>query len=426
MKVSAFAPLLLSTAAFAATRRSHNVVAARQAQLKRDGLVDICAAVDLGVDLLNILPHGAPLLSLDLNVCLCLSLLDDFCLFDSVGKQVSQTLGGSSNATQYLTNAVNKNANKKQCHYPDHCESVCDASDPCHWQCKDGYKYDNAKNPTKCVCPAPMTECNGKCGSFPHGCSSQAASHKGDSDKKRAAAYRKRSLQAKRVAYDVDGLLHRLIKIGVLADCDVVSLEAKVLANVQLLGDDQHCADSIIAYLLKVGLLVDVHTVADVDAKLKAAVGIAKRDFDVVSFLLSLLHAGVLPKDCDLASLEAKVLASVNLGGDDSQCEDGILNFLLGADLLVGVLDIAGVDAKLLAVGGLLKRDYDVLGLLQSLLHLGLLPSDCDLVSLEAKVKATVNLGGDSDECKTGILDYLLGLHLLVGVSIVSDILSLL
>jgi len=122
------------------------------------------------------------------------------------------------------------------------------------------------------------------------------------------------------------------------------------------------------------------------------------------------------------------VRASVNLGGDKSECDNNILDFLLGAHLLIDVLDIADVKLKLVAdgFGGLLKRDYDVLGLLHSLLDLGLLPGDCDLVSLEAKVKANVNLGGDSSECKDSILEFLLGAHLLLGVSVLGDVLSLL
>jgi hypothetical protein len=58
MKISALIPFLLSTAAFAAVaRRSHPVLSSRQAKLSR-GLVDVCVALDLDVELLDILPGG--------------------------------------------------------------------------------------------------------------------------------------------------------------------------------------------------------------------------------------------------------------------------------------------------------------------------------------------------------------------------------
>lgn len=56
MKVSAFAPLLLSSTVFAASVRS-NALKSRQASMKR-GLVDVCVGLDLDVKLLDILPEG--------------------------------------------------------------------------------------------------------------------------------------------------------------------------------------------------------------------------------------------------------------------------------------------------------------------------------------------------------------------------------
>jgi len=176
MKVSAFIPLILSSTALAASRRSHDVVTARQAQIKR-GLVDVCVALDLDVTLLDILPGGKPLVAGHVELCLCVSVLPDFIRSNSVGQNVVRYLGEAP-AQDFFTNLINSQPNKQQCHYPDHCEPICDWEKPCHFHCKDGFVPDDEEHPTKCICPPPNTVCNGQCGSFPNGCGSQTPKRK--------------------------------------------------------------------------------------------------------------------------------------------------------------------------------------------------------------------------------------------------------
>ncbi|EED80962.1 predicted protein, partial [Postia placenta Mad-698-R] len=52
----------------------------------------------------------------------------------------------------------------QHCTCPDNSEPHCTKDDPCGWHCKPPY----VKKDGQCVCPAPYTECNGKCGSWPH------------------------------------------------------------------------------------------------------------------------------------------------------------------------------------------------------------------------------------------------------------------
>lgn len=59
MKFAAVLTSLLMTSAVLAApaRRNSNVLASRQAQIKR-GLVDVCVALDLDINILDILPGG--------------------------------------------------------------------------------------------------------------------------------------------------------------------------------------------------------------------------------------------------------------------------------------------------------------------------------------------------------------------------------
>ncbi|TEB26460.1 hypothetical protein FA13DRAFT_1890178 [Coprinellus micaceus] len=52
------------------------------------------------------------------------------------------------------------------CKFPTHSTSLCSPINPCGFVCKDGYTPFPLIFPTKCVCPWPLTECNGKCGIY--------------------------------------------------------------------------------------------------------------------------------------------------------------------------------------------------------------------------------------------------------------------
>ncbi|KIM44098.1 hypothetical protein M413DRAFT_68475, partial [Hebeloma cylindrosporum] len=57
----------------------------------------------------------------------------------------------------------------KNCQYPPHSVPFCRESDPCGFECCDGYAEFSpspAKNPKTCVCPKPYIVCNGHCGLY--------------------------------------------------------------------------------------------------------------------------------------------------------------------------------------------------------------------------------------------------------------------
>ncbi|OSX62115.1 hypothetical protein POSPLADRAFT_1143561 [Postia placenta MAD-698-R-SB12] len=132
-------------------------------------LLDVCAYIDLdvledlGIDL------GIPLGAiLDLDVCLCLSLFP-LVLETDVQLAALIPLLGINKLTEILTLAINEAPGSQHCTCPDNSEPHCTKDDPCGWHCKPPY----VKKDGQCVCPAPYTECNGKCGSahrFPLRC----------------------------------------------------------------------------------------------------------------------------------------------------------------------------------------------------------------------------------------------------------------
>ena len=71
---------------------------------------------------------------------------------------------------------IQSQKNKQECHYPAHAGPSCSIERPCDFTCGDGYTPSPATGPTDCICKPPYSECNGVCGNFPRGCSSQSPS----------------------------------------------------------------------------------------------------------------------------------------------------------------------------------------------------------------------------------------------------------
>ncbi|PCH38975.1 hypothetical protein WOLCODRAFT_29297 [Wolfiporia cocos MD-104 SS10] len=170
---TALVPLLAATSSFAAAVRSsltrgarNDVIAARQAHVQRD-LVDVCAGLDVDFEVLDII-FG------HLEVCLCISLIPDFIEADVI-VQAAVDVAGVAVVTAQLEALINDASGKQTCHYPDHAAPFCDFDWPCGFNCTNGYvpfTPSGSDHPTQCTCPPPWSECNGVCGSFPHGCGS--------------------------------------------------------------------------------------------------------------------------------------------------------------------------------------------------------------------------------------------------------------
>jgi len=168
MKLSS--SLFMLIGASVALAKQSAEIARRQAHIPRALVVDVCASVDLDIEVAALLPGAKAIVIGHIDICLCLSVVADFVASDSTCKSAAQHIGNDGVAN-LLTNHIQNAASKKQCTYPDHgcAASTCEPSNPCgSWTCTDGY----TKSGSDCVCPPPYAECNGKCGYFPHGCGS--------------------------------------------------------------------------------------------------------------------------------------------------------------------------------------------------------------------------------------------------------------
>ncbi|KAJ8082563.1 hypothetical protein PM082_008418 [Marasmius tenuissimus] len=167
--------LLLSSLSFLpsvfATRRRHSkdpkdaIIASRQwrPQPVARALLDVC--VNLNV----VLPPGfKQLLTGNIDLCLCLKDLDIF--LDAKVKDLG-VLGGLLDVPflRILLKDLFRQSGK-DCSLPDHAHFVCTNSDPCHFDCDEGF----TRVGNQCVCSPPKKLCQGQCVSSPNACDPSA------------------------------------------------------------------------------------------------------------------------------------------------------------------------------------------------------------------------------------------------------------
>ncbi|KAG6911026.1 hypothetical protein DXG01_005442 [Tephrocybe rancida] len=151
------------------TRSTHKdgnpqIIAQRQHHVHRD-LIDLCLNLDAGV--LAPILHILDPLAANIRLCLCLQDLNVF-LDSDVGILLGSILGGKDSLLAKIKLLINTSPHSEHCTFPPHSHRLCVAGKPCAFDCDPPYIKDGKK----CVCPPPMSECNGVCGNFPHGCSS--------------------------------------------------------------------------------------------------------------------------------------------------------------------------------------------------------------------------------------------------------------
>ncbi|KAF9652707.1 hypothetical protein BDM02DRAFT_3183394 [Thelephora ganbajun] len=144
------------------SRFAKNPISSRQFHYPR-ALIDVCANIDLSVTLNDVL--GLNLGSVLGDICLCLSAFPlNLDLYTDL--QLLVNVLGETKLEALLKTLVEDNGT--QCTHPDHASPKCTPGNACDFTCKDGF----VKKGGACDCPLPNSVCNGKCGSYPHGCSS--------------------------------------------------------------------------------------------------------------------------------------------------------------------------------------------------------------------------------------------------------------
>jgi hypothetical protein len=118
--------------------------------------IDICANVD--ADLFAELGLGAILGVGTLDVCLCLDAVAAFVASNSVC-QTAANLLGSAVIIAEVEVLIEIASDSTSCEFPANCQSVCSSSNPCGFQCTNGFTQVG----NDCVCVAPNVVCNGIC-----------------------------------------------------------------------------------------------------------------------------------------------------------------------------------------------------------------------------------------------------------------------
>ncbi|KAH8094606.1 hypothetical protein BXZ70DRAFT_348089 [Cristinia sonorae] len=156
MRFAAPALVALAATGHAAARAFNNELVARTT-------TDTCAEVDAGLSV-NIL--GISIVVGLVEVCLCISGIPLFVKSNSVAI-AAVNIAGIASVSAELTAMINTAKGHQKCTYPDNCDPLCAKSNPCGFQCKNGFSPFPPSKPTDCVCLSPKKVCNGICGDFP-------------------------------------------------------------------------------------------------------------------------------------------------------------------------------------------------------------------------------------------------------------------
>lgn len=121
-----------------------------------------------------------------INVCLCLSDVVKFVDSNVVAQKAVKLLGDHAKVVTLISDMVTGLPTGAHCSYPDHASALCTDSNPCDFECTDGYLAFPPGRPTSCECPDHLTECDGKCGHFKE-CPSRAPSSRRSNEPQCAA-----------------------------------------------------------------------------------------------------------------------------------------------------------------------------------------------------------------------------------------------
>jgi len=148
------------------------------------GSLDDCAYVDAELMVPSLTANKKSVGCGHLNLCLCVSGIPALLKSNAIVAS-AVSIGGEANTQAALKGLITSSSTHKACNYPDHYSPICSASNPCGWECRDGFTASPSYSPTECICKSPKHICNGVCTSSP--CPSPAPKKRSvDELKKRA------------------------------------------------------------------------------------------------------------------------------------------------------------------------------------------------------------------------------------------------
>ncbi|KAG2067564.1 hypothetical protein BDR04DRAFT_1158899 [Suillus decipiens] len=160
MRLSSFTVTILSAStAFALSKLPR--------PYRRTLVHDVCGSLNTDLILNEVIDSlGRATVAGHIDVCLCLSDVANFVESNIVAQQAVKLLGDHAKVEALVAGMVSRLPTASHCTYPDHARALCTDSDPCDFQCTDGYLAFPPERPTSCRCPDHLMECDGKCGHF--------------------------------------------------------------------------------------------------------------------------------------------------------------------------------------------------------------------------------------------------------------------
>lgn len=157
MRLSSFViPILSASTAFALSKLPR--------PYRRTLVHDTCGSLNSDLILNEVIDsHGKPTVAGHINVCLCRSDVHKFVESNVVAQKAVKLLGDHAKVEALISDMVTGLPTASHCSYPDHARALCAQSNPCDFECTDGYMTFPPERPTSCKCPDHLTECDGKC-----------------------------------------------------------------------------------------------------------------------------------------------------------------------------------------------------------------------------------------------------------------------
>lgn len=148
---------------------------------------DICGSLNSDLVLNEVIDsYGNPTVAGHIEACLCLSDVAKFVESNAVAQKAVELLCDESKVEALISDMVTGLPTASHCSYPDHARPLCTDSNPCDFECADGYLPFPSEMPTSCRCPDNFMECDGKCGPFTV-CPSKAPPSRRDNEPQCAA-----------------------------------------------------------------------------------------------------------------------------------------------------------------------------------------------------------------------------------------------
>ncbi|KAG1874993.1 hypothetical protein F4604DRAFT_1763545 [Suillus subluteus] len=164
MKLSSFAlPILSASTAFALFPGPPGP----PRPFRRTLTQDTCGCLDTDLTLKEVLDsQGKATVAGHLDACLCTADVVAFVKSNVVAQKAVKLVGDSTKVETLISNMITGLPSASHCSYPDHASALCTDSNPCNFECADGYLPFPPDRPTSCKCPEQLMECDGKCGHF--------------------------------------------------------------------------------------------------------------------------------------------------------------------------------------------------------------------------------------------------------------------